>query len=228
LVEFLRDSASQVMHRQLGSGAALQIEVARGEAARVDSLVHSPSTDPTFRARVHQYLVAMALAGTGDRDVALHAAESLADRVPADSLPWAIENLDEAWAAAWAAGAYHAALGDTVRAGDYRDAMLALPGGGVIPRWHESLASDIEARLASRRGEAEAALTAATRAYELWTIHTAEEGGWYPEPAIRFHLADLLETSGRGEDAAWLYRSFLPPHWVSFYTVLAGKHLPGG
>jgi len=70
-------------------------------------------------------------------------------------------------------------------------------------------------------------LAAATRAYDLWIIHNAGEGGWYPEPAIRFHLAELLESSGREEDAAWLYRSFLPPHWVSFYTVLAEERLPG-
>jgi len=56
---------------------------------------------------------------------------------------------------------------------------------------------------------------------------TSTEGGWYPEPAIRSHRAELLETSGREEDAAWLYRSFLPPHRVSFYTVLAGERLSG-
>jgi hypothetical protein len=227
LVDFLRDSASQVMHRQLGSGAALQVAVARGEAARVDSLVHSPATTPAFRARVHQYLVAMALAGTGDGAVALHAAEALQERAPLDSLAWAVDNLEDAWAAAWAVGAYHAALGDTTWALAYRDAILALPGGGIIPQWHESLAADIEARMAARRGDGEAAFAAATRAYDLWIIHDADEGGWYPEPAIRFFLAERLRAEGRGEDATWLYRSFLPPHWVSFYTVLAGKRLSG-
>jgi TolB-like protein len=221
LAEFLRDSATQALHRQLGRGAALQVLVARGEATRVDSLVHSPATTPAFRARVHQYLVAMALAGTGDGEVARHAAEALEEWAPLDSLSWAVDSLEDAWAAAWAAGAYHAALGDTTRAVAYRDAILSLPGGGIIPRWRESLAADIEARMAARRGQAEAALAAATRAYDLWTIHNPDEGGWYPEPAIRFFLADLLEASGREEDAGWLYRSFLPPHWDSFYTVLA-------
>ena len=221
LAEFLRDSASQVMHQQLGRGAAIQVALARGEAARVDSLVHSQSTTPAFRARTHQYLVVMALAGVGDADVAGHAARALEERAPLDSLAWAVDNLEDGWAAAWAAGAYHAALGDATRAAAYRDAFLALPGGGIIPQWNESLAADIEARMAARRGQAEAALAAATRAYDLWLIHDADEGEWYPEPAIRYFLATLLEASGREEDAAWLYRSFLPPHWASFYSALA-------
>jgi Flp pilus assembly protein TadD len=221
--EFLRDSADQVTHRQLGFGAAMQVTAAQGQAARVDSMVHAPSADPGLRDFVHRYVVAMALAGTGDPEVARHAVGELAPNAPADSLEWALANRQEAWAAAWAVGAFHAALGDTLVAVAYRDALMALGPAeeSTVPLWAESLASDVESRLAARRGDEAAALDAARRAYELWVIHNPDEGGWYPEPGIRFHLARRLEAAGLGEDAAWYYRSFLPPHWTSFYTVLA-------
>jgi tetratricopeptide (TPR) repeat protein len=223
LAEFLRDSAEQVMSRQLGFGAALQIGAALSQASRVDSMVHSPSVDPVLRSYVHRYLVAMALAGTGDADMARHAAEELTPFAPVDSLEWAVETQIDAFAAAWAIGAFHAALGDTLVAVAYRDALMSLSPAeeSTVPRWAESVASDLEARLAARRGDEEAALAAATRAYDLWIIHDPSEGGWYPEPGIRFHLARRLDAAGLGEDAAWYYRSFLPPHWTSFYTVLA-------
>jgi tetratricopeptide (TPR) repeat protein len=226
LAEFLRDSAGQVMHRQLGFGAALQISAALGQASRIDSMVHAPTVDPVLRSYVHRYLVAMALAGAGDREMARHAAEQLVPFAPLDSLAWAVETQIDAFAAAWAIGAFHASIGDTARARAYRDALLALgPMESTVPLWAESVAADLEARLAVRRGDEEAALAAAMRAYELWIIHDPSEGGWFPEPGIRFHLARRLDAAGRREDAAWLYRSFLTPHWTSFYTVRAQEAL---
>lgn len=222
LAVFLRDSAEQVTHRQLGFGAALQIAAALGQASQVDSMAHSPSAEPALRSYVHRYLVAMTLAGTGDSAVARHATDALIPLAPVDSLRWAIDNQPEAWAAAWAIGAFHASLGDTLQALAYHDSVRALgPRDGPIPLWPESVANDIEARLAVRRGDEPTALDAAQRAYDLWLIHNADEGGWYPEPGIRFHLAQRLQAAGRREDAAWLYRSFSPPHWTSFYTVMA-------
>ena len=123
--------------------------------------------------------------------------------------------------------AFQAALGDTLDALAYRDALQAMgSSGGTVPRWAESVAADVDARLAVRRGDDVMALDAAQRAYDLWVIHDANQGGWYPEPGIRFHLARRLEAAGRGDDALWLYRSFLRPHWASFYTVLAREAVP--
>lgn len=225
LVDFLRDSASQNTIRAVGLGAGLQLAVARGRLGEVEEAVHDGRASPALRLRLQRYLVATALIGAGDSLAARRASSELARWAPPDSLAWAVEQRDEGWAAGWAAGAYHAAFGDTAIAAAYRAAFDSLPEGGNPSTWAEAIAWDLQARLEARRSHQDEALAAARNAFGLWSIHNPDEGGWHPEPAMRFHLAQRLDAVGRSDEAAWYYRSFLPPHWVSFYTEAARRRL---
>jgi hypothetical protein len=66
----------------------------------------------------------------------------------------------------------------------------------------------------------------ATQALEYWNIHTDNTYEFFPEPAMRFHLATLLAATGKPDSAAMLFRSLVPPTtWLGFYTARAALEL---
>jgi tetratricopeptide (TPR) repeat protein len=225
----LVEESGQVRHRSMGQGSVFQILLAAGRLSEVDALYRQSGTDEHRRRTFSRRLVAAELIGVGDAEMARAGSDDLQRFVPADSVLAYLNSRAEAWAAAWTVGAWHAARGDTVLAEAYRAELAASPKGGIPVDWGEALAADIASRLAQRRGDPDEALRLAERAYALWTIHDPHGGEWYPEPAIRFRLAALLDEQGSEARAASLYQSFVYGTWVGFYTPLAalrfGDHL---
>ncbi|MGD2216818.1 MAG: hypothetical protein PVJ64_08675 [Gemmatimonadales bacterium] len=208
-------------HQRVGSGARTQLWLAEGRQAAVDSLVTAGELD-RIRPVVNRFFVASHLTGIGDPTAVARSVAELAAFAPAESLAAYLDTKPAVWATAWAVGAHHAAFGDTAEARVWQRAIAELPTGDTWWDWTGSLSADIEARLAMRRGDLDTALDEAQRAYDLWTIHSNYVGEADPEPAMRFHLAEVLAARGDTDRAAWLFRSFNPPYtWIGFYTARA-------
>ncbi len=208
-------------HQSLGRNGLLQIWLARGRLAAVDSATTADPLEVYPQLTIDRRLVAAALVGVGREDLAHAAASALAQFAPADSLPAYIDSRPEVWAAAWAAATHHAVFGDTLTASAYVVALDGFQRTGTPPQWPDALMADINARLSVRRGSHVEALALAQSAYELWRVHDPFGGSWYPEPALRFHLAERLSEMGRSAEALPLYRSFVDNTWVGFYTAVA-------
>lgn len=204
-------------HQRAGEGSRAQLWMARGRLSGVDSLLAAGGLE-SLRVVLAGYQVAAALAGVGEADA--EAVGELAAYTPLDSLE-ALMETREVWITAWAVGAYHASFGDIAEARRWQEAIAALPPGQTtVSEWPAALAADLEARLAVRRGDMATAERWATTAYELWTVHTFTALEHYPEPAIRFHLAELRRARGASDSALSLYRSLCPPYtWLGFYTA---------
>jgi tetratricopeptide (TPR) repeat protein len=225
LLGLLLADSMPVFHQRIGQGARAQLWIAEGRVAAVDSLVRTGQLDPV-RQPVNRMLVNAFLMGVGDAAVARRAVGELAAFAPADSLLAYLDSRPEVWAAGWAVGAYEASSGDTAQARMWQRAIAALPAGNTPWDWKASLAADIEARLAARRGDAAAAELEAQRAYGAWRIHSGYAGQADPEPAMRFHLAAILRAQGATDRAAALLQSFGEPHtWMGFYTARAALEL---
>ncbi len=221
--ELMADSRP-VMHQRIGLGARTQLWMAEGRLEAVDSVLQTGQLD-NIRAFINLYYVTAALAGVGKERLTAQAADWLSAYVPADSLLHYWEQRP-VWPIGWAMGAYHATFGDTVQARTWAAALGTLPGGGTALDYRTSLQADIEARIAARRGDLEAAAREGRRAYDNWGIHSGYFQDYHPEVAMRFHLAETLGAQGATEQAAALYRSFLPPHtWYAFYTARASFEL---
>jgi hypothetical protein len=224
----LQADTMPVFHQRIGRGGLTQLWFAEGSLQKVDSVLATGALD-MIRPVVNRYFVTAHLAGVGQSASAERAARELAAYAPADSLELLLDHRPQLWAAGWAVAAYHAALGDTLQARVWQRALAALPQGETRWDWTGSLAADIEARLAARRGDLERAAREAELAYDLWLLHpagfTLESD---PEPAIRFHLAAIRRAGGDLGRAEPLYRSFGPPHtWLGFYTARAALELGG-
>jgi tetratricopeptide (TPR) repeat protein len=219
--ELITDSMP-VAHQRVGVGARAQLWLAEGRPSSVDSLIQTGELREEIRSVLNRFVIASALAGVGEANVTARAAAELEAFAPAESLAAYLDTKSEVWATGWAVGAFHATLGDTTAARIWQRALAALPRGDTPWDWTASLAADIEARLAVRRGDADAAKRAAQRAYDAWLIHSGYVGEADPEPAMRFHLAEILRATGDIERAAALHRSLVPPHtWIGFYTARA-------
>lgn len=220
-LEELRADSMPTYHRRLGVGGLAQLAVARGRLVALDTLLGTGELD-AVRTSLAVYQVAAALAGVGEARRAAQAATDLATEMPLDSLEAHLEARD-AWITGWAVGAYHAAFGDTTEARRWGERLGSLaPGVTTVPEWPSSLAADIEARVAARRGDRQGAETWARRAFERWVVHGFDALESHPEPAIRFHFAEALRESGATTSAEPLYRSLCPPHtWMGFYTARA-------
>jgi tetratricopeptide (TPR) repeat protein len=223
-----RLGATPGAERTLPMQAMLQLWLAEGRIRSVDSVIRSGALDPTLwlRRAAEFHLVAANLAGVGDPDVARRVTDSLAAWFLPDS---ALAQLPTrpVWRAAWAIGAHHAASGDTAVALRWRAALEPLPrDGGLSQDWVGALQADFDARLAARRGDREAALTHARRAYQLWTVHSDNVPEGDPEPAMRLHLALLHLSLGRPDSAEGYLRSLVPPAtWMGFLTARASFEL---
>ncbi len=219
-IELMNDSLP-AFHQRVGSGMRTQLWLAAGRLAAVDSLVRAGALDP-IRQAVNRFFVSARIAGVGLEEATVRSVSELASFAPAESLTAYLNSRPAVWATAWSVAAYQASLGDTAEARLWQAALAELPAGSTWWDWRGSLTADIEARLAVRRGDLELAESQAQQAYDLWPIHSNYAGEAEPEVAIRFHLAQILLARGATERAAWLYRSFTPPHtWIGFYTARA-------
>jgi tetratricopeptide (TPR) repeat protein len=223
LDELMVDSMP-VMHQRVGMGARTQLWFGEGRVTANDSLVRTGWLD-RIRPSVNGYFVATLLAGVGDSSATARAVSELEFYAPVDSLE---ELLDSrwVWGTGWAVASYYATVGDTAEARVWQRALAALPQGDTPWDWTASLTADIEARLAVRRGDLATAEREARRAFDLWTVHSHNVLETHPEPAMRFHLAEILQTLRRTDEAASLYRSFVPPYnWAGFYTARSALEL---
>ncbi len=225
LEELMVDSMP-VLHQRVGLGGRTQLWFGEGRVADNDSLRKAGLLD-RIGPTVSGYFVATLLAGVGDSNAARRGVGELETYAPLDSLE---ELLDSrwVWGAGWAVASYHATAGDTAKAQVWQGALAALPQGDTPWDWTASLAADIEARLAVRRGDLATAEREARRAFELWTIHSHNVLESHPEPAMRFHLGEILQARRKTDEAARFYRSFVPPYnWAGFYTARSALELGG-
>jgi tRNA A-37 threonylcarbamoyl transferase component Bud32/tetratricopeptide (TPR) repeat protein len=223
LGELLADTMP-VFHRRVGTGGRTQLWFAQGRVAANDSLVRAGELD-VIRPAVNRFMVATQLAGVGDSAATARAVEELSAYAPLASLT-SDDLKPDAWVVAWTLAAYHAAAGDTVTAMQWQRGIESMAAGDTPWDWRRSLSADIDARLAARRGDLEGAELEARRAYDLWQIHSASALETDPDPAMRFHLAEILRANGRLEQAEWLYRSLCPPYtWYGFHTARASLEL---
>ncbi len=170
-------------------------------------------------------LVVPRLVAAGDSTLASGAAAFLQRFIPPDSATAMFERMP-VWLNGWHVGAYHAAYEDTVVARRWQGAIGALPSGGTTLDYRGSIQADIESRLLARQGDQQGALEAASRAFELWGIHTENVPEIHPEPQIRFSYAMLLLQTGRADSAAKLLRSLVPPvTWMGSLTARAWLEL---
>jgi serine/threonine-protein kinase len=210
-----------LMQQRVGIGARTQLWMAQGRVAASDSLVRLGDLD-AIRSTVNRFFVTSLLTGVGDSAAAARAVDELAAFAPADSLEAYLNTKPAVWATGWAVAAYEATLGDSGEARTWQQALAALPTGGTSWDWTGALVADVEARLAVRRGDPVSAEREARRAFDLWSLHSNNVGEGDPEPAMRFHLAEILRAAGAVDSAAALYRSLAPPHgWIGFYSARA-------
>lgn len=223
LAEMMADSMP-VTHQQIAIGTRTQLWFAEGRLQAADSFLATGALDG-IRHLIDLYFVTTRLAGVGSAELAERAVADLAAFVPPESALAYFEQRP-VWPTAWALGAYSATYGDTARARLWQRTIGSFPGGGTPLDYRASLQTDIEARLAARRGDLEAAEEAAREAYRNWGIHSPNFPDYHPEVAMRFHLAEVLRARGKTERAAALYRSLRPPHgWSAFYTARASLEL---
>ena len=217
--EELMVDSMPVLHQRTGFGARTQLWFGEGRVTANDSLVSAGLLD-AIRPTVNTLFVTSLLAGVGDSAATARAVAELASYAPADSLEALLNEKPMVWGTAWAVAGYHATFGDTTRARIWQRALAAIPQGDTPWDWTGSLAADIEARVAVRGGDLEMGEREARRAFDSWTIHSINVGEAHPEPAMRFHLAEVLRARGKINEAEALYRSFGPPHnWAAFYTA---------
>jgi hypothetical protein len=172
-------------------------------------------------------ITAAALNGVEIPRIADSAAAALARYVPLDSAVVLIPSPRQVWHVGWMIAAYHASLGDTALSRRWRVPLgLVQPGVLTLREYPKSLVTDLDARLAERRGDLAAALTAASRALELWDVHSENTYDALPEPVMRLHAALLLEATGKADSAAKLFASLVPPTtWVGLTTARAWYEL---
>jgi tetratricopeptide (TPR) repeat protein len=226
LMERVADQAGPGRPQWAVAGVQGRIALAEGRLTELDSGLQAgeyraANLDPDL----HRALVVSSLAGLGRPESARRSVEWLARYIPIDSAPayWG-ERL--VWPTAWALGAYQASFGDTAVTRSWQEVIGTFPPGGTPKDYRGSLRSDLEARLAARRGDLLAALQQARQAFDLWAIHTDNDWEGSPEPSMRLHLALLYRAAGQSDSARALLRSLVPPStWMGFLTVRSSFEL---
>ena len=210
-----------------GLGTLVQLWSAEGRWRSIDSLERARVFDGIagFGTVVDRLTAAAAIAGTAEDAIGRRSVDRLATSMIPDSAQAWLQSRT-VWLDGWLIGAYHAMYGDTVLARRWAQALGKLPRGGSPPDYGESLQHDIDARLASRRGDRQTALALAGRALTLWSIHTNNQLEFMPEPSMRFHLGSLLRAAGQTDSASAMFRSLvMPTTWMGFYTARASLEL---
>jgi len=170
-------------------------------------------------------IVASDLAGLEDPVAGKKAIGSLTRYIPVDSA-LAYFGQRPVWSPGWLMGAWNAELGDTAVARRWVDALGTLPAGGTSQDYRGALQSDIEARLAHRRGDRDGAIALERTAMKRWTIHADNDFESSPSPQMRLNLALLLRDAGQREEAEALLTSLVPPTtWLGPVTVRAQYEL---
>lgn len=210
----------------MGTGELARLWIAQGRTLTVDSGIAAGAYAASDLYRSLQLLlVAAGITDVSDSLASQRAVQALERYVPADSA-LAYFNTRPAWLAGWAMGAWHADRGDSAVTRRWHAVIGTFPSGGSPPEWRAALQSDLDARLAARRGDRDAALRSARRAFELWSIHTENQSEFFPEPHMRLHLASLLRAAQRPDSAEALLRSLVPPTtWMGFLTARAWYEL---
>jgi hypothetical protein len=226
LVEQTRLQTSPLTRFAIGS--TVQLTAAQGRWHALDSLRAAGAfkTAAGFDRNVDRITVAGAIAGMGDDPLARTAVDALARDLPPDSARAMFERRS-VWHDGWLIAAYHAMYGDTLLSRAWQLALGTLPTKDASPpRYTTALRADIASRVAARRGDRTAAMAAARRAYDMWSVHTENQVEVMPEPAIRFHLGMLLRGAGRLDSAAAVFRSLVAPTtWMGLYTTRAALEL---
>ncbi len=214
-----------------GQAATAQAEqgrlwIAEGSIGRVDSMLQlGVYADSAVALALRAQLITATLAGVGDETIAGRTVAELENGLSPDSA-LRYFNRRPVWWIGWLLGAYHATFGDTAVTRRWQAALGTLPPGGTSRDYRAALQSDMEARMAARRGDVDTALVLAKRAYNLWTIHTENYAESDPEPAMRFHLGMLLRATNQPDSAAAMLRSLVPPTtWMGFRTARASFEL---
>jgi tetratricopeptide (TPR) repeat protein len=210
----------------IGAGEQARLRLARGRTALVDSgIAAGDYAGSNFYRTLQLLLVGASIIDLSDSLAGQRAVQALEQYIPVDSA-LAYFNNRPAWWGAWLLGAWHAQRGDTAAARRWHRVIGTFPAGGSPPEWRAALQSDLEARLAARRGDFDAALRWAGRAFEQWSIHTENQFEHGPEPQMRLHLALLLRAAGRPDSAEALLRSLVPPTtWMGYLTARAWYEL---
>ena len=234
MVEHLAETAGPGMPSRLALIAAARLRLAEGRFGAVDSALQAGEFGHgELRRAIERTIVAANIAGVAAPGRALRSVEYLNIAVPAESALAYFSRLPDVIQTGWAVAAFHASHGDTALAVKWRSAFETLPAGGRQPDYRGSLQADLNARLAARRGRYEEALQHAFSAFHLWGFHTDNMPEDSPEPAMRFHLAELLRITNRPDNAAAILQSMVPPTaWLGPYvanaSLLLGEFSEGG
>jgi hypothetical protein len=209
-------------------GESLRLDVAEGWSAHADSVLEAgvyPEAQRNTQAALEMIIVAADLADVADRAAATRAVASLSRYVSLDSAQaWFADR--PVWNAGWLLGAWQAQRGDTSVAGRWIRVLGTLPEGGTSEDYRGALQADIEARLAVRRWDPDAAVSLERTAMKLWTIHADREVEFAPSPMVRLTLALLLRQAGQSVEATALLSSLvLPTTWMGFMTARADFEL---
>jgi serine/threonine protein kinase/tetratricopeptide (TPR) repeat protein len=198
--------------RRAAMGARGQLLLAEGRAAEVGKQLGDGffSEFPGLDNVVAAGILATSFTGVEDSAVTAMALSRVEARVRPDS---ALQHFNSrpVWWFGWLEGAHHAMRGDTARARLWQRVIMTFPAGGSPATYRESLREDIEARLAARAGDIARARAHATNAYRLWGIHDSNDPEFNPAPAIRFHLARLLQAANKPDSASMMYLSLTAP-----------------
>jgi len=200
--------------------------LAEGRVAEVDSAIGAGEYQfGELWKNLRRFLLAAELTGVGEEAATRHSLEWLSDYTPLDSALHYFE-ARPVWWSGWLLGAYHAMFGDTAVTRRWHEKIGEMPAGGTTLDYRVALQSDLESRLASRRGDLDAALTQAKRAFRFWSIHTENDWEASASPQMRFNLALLYRAQGQPDSAEALLRSLVPPtSYMGFLTARSSFEL---
>lgn len=198
--------------RRTATGARAQLRLGEGRVAEIGRELGQGgfSEFTAFETTVAGAIVATGLAGIIDSAATPLALAAVEAYVTPDSALRHYATRPVFWFG-WVQAAWHATHGDTARAHRWQRVFADFPPNENMPTYRDALRADIDARLAVRAGDLAAARRHAWNAFRSWTDHDSNELEYYPAPAIRFHLAQLLEAANLPDSAAVLYRSLTPP-----------------
>ena len=226
LLARLREVAEPGFPTYAAESEQARLWIAQGHLDRVDSLIKEGGYQVyALYNQLERLMVAATLSGVGDSAIAAGAVRDLEAYVPIDSA-LAYYDTKPVWWTGWLIAAYHATLGDTMVAKEWRRVIGTLPPGGTSRDYRGSLQADIDARLAGRRGDLAEAMDRTAQAYDLWTIHTENTTEGLPEPMMRFQLGMLLRQAGMPDSAAQILKSLTAPTtYLGFLTARASYEL---
>ncbi|MDH5234090.1 MAG: serine/threonine protein kinase [Gemmatimonadota bacterium] len=228
LARHLLQRAEPGFETRMGQNMVALLELAAGRADSVAAMYDAAagSFAAPDRHRFDLGFLAAAILGLSTDAMTDRAIESLRREAPVDSAVALFQRRD-IWRSGWMLAAYHAGYGDTTVTRRWRTVMDSFPTEGAHPaEYVKALQSDLDARLAARRGDTRTALAHASRALGLWTIHTDNASEIDPEVQIRFLTAGLLRAEGLADSAAIVLASLTPPAtWLVGITPLAWMEL---